>query len=338
MKYSRRTTTIQTWISNERFFDFADIDDEVWKEFSEIRGVTLATAHEVSNKGRVRRLSGKLNQGSISEDGYHEMHFSVPDSYGIDARVHIIVLTAFQGPPPQDMIHPTVQHINHDKLDNRIENLCWMSEFDNNQEGHGVRVKLVDEFGEHIFNSQKVASAYVGRYEDYVSECIREGYKIKRSTDNQELTAYIEINHSWKLHTPIEPKNKKKCKLIIEETEYLFNSLWECDRFLQKPQGYTSTMLNNSWPIINKFHKFYIFDYTVNDYVLYQPTSSKKRNYANSCQIAENGKVITFPSIMQAAKYLGRDSESLRTRLKKYKSIVSKNRCDDKVTVTLLDD
>ena len=46
-----------------------------------------------------------------------------------------------------------------------------MSAFDNNQDGHGRRVKLIE----------KVASEFIGRYEDYISECIREGYKITRS-------------------------------------------------------------------------------------------------------------------------------------------------------------
>ena len=322
MKYHKAAIADRIWISNEQFFNTHDLEGEVWKEFESVRGTVLSCKHEVSNKGRIRRITGELNRGTITDDGYHAMHFSVPNSYGIEARVHIIVLTAFQGPPPADMINPTVQHINHNKLDNRIENLCWMSAFDNNQEGHATRIKLVDDSGEHIFASQKVASNYIGRYEDYISECIRAGYKITRSSDKKEIQVYLETDPNiWRLHERRIPRNRNKCKLVTLDACIEFESFQACDRYINKPLGYTTTTIANSWPLLNVKHQFYLFDIDSNKYELYCPTRRKCKNHANKCQITQNNQFITFNSIAEAARYIGRDSEYLRIKIKQHKPI-----------------
>lgn len=322
MKYRNSVKFERKWISDEEFFTDADLLGEIWRPFDTIQNIKLSCTHEVSNKGRVRRITGELNRGDITYDGYHRMHFSTPNTNGIDISVHTLVLTIFRGSPPDNMDNPTVQHINHDKLDNRIENLCWMSAFENNQEGHGRQIKLIDEFGEHVFASQKVASSYINRYEDYISECIRNGYKITRSADKKEITAYfMSDDGSWQLYCPSANRNRTRCKLIISEECYTFDSFFECDKFLNKPKGYVSNVIMNRWPILDKPHQFFIFNRDCNNYILYCPTAKKHRNHANPCKISYDHHDKIFPSIAKAAEYIGRDSEYLRIKLKENKEI-----------------
>lgn len=57
--------------------------------------------------------------------------------------VHRLVCHAFHGDPPEDMIRPSVNHIDYNKENNRADNLEWMSSADN------ARNKQYGGFGEH---------------------------------------------------------------------------------------------------------------------------------------------------------------------------------------------
>jgi len=98
---------------------------EEWKT------ITDFPDYEVSNQGRVRRIwkSGKkLRKFGISV-GYYRL-----DLYN-DAKpsmklIHRLVAEAFI-PNPENK--PEVDHINRNRLDNRIENLRWSTSFENHE-------------------------------------------------------------------------------------------------------------------------------------------------------------------------------------------------------------
>ena len=60
------------------------------------------------------------------KDGYLRISLRRPDGYIKTWRIATLVLYAFKGPPPKDMHHPTVNHIDGDKMNNHINNLEWL--------------------------------------------------------------------------------------------------------------------------------------------------------------------------------------------------------------------
>ena len=326
MKTIQNVKTTRTWISDEEFWTSPQLDGEIWKDFNQYKGVELSSTYQASNKGRVRRKGKSVIKGSISFDGYHEISMAIKNAGGrsMSCRTHIVILTIFQGPPPSDMQEPTVQHINHDKLDNRIENLCWMSAFDNNQERHGTRVKLIDDSGEYIFSSQKVASAHIGRYEDYISESISRGYKITDSC-GKEVDVYLESADGWSKYVRPVPRNRNRCKINLDGSEHEFESYWQCDRFLNKDPGYITNRILNHWTILDNIDcTFYIYNHDTCDYDEYIP-SKKNRPRNRRCEIVDSTGSHLFSSISDAAKYIRRDPEYLRVKIKEGKCIKNKD-------------
>lgn len=344
MSNSRWTLKPQRlWIPDDEFYNSIQLDGEEWIDFDEFRGKKLKYTHQVSNKGRIRKKgSTKPLLGTLTFDGYHEVNIYLEGSNsenqkGINIRVHSAVLTLFQGPPPAEMVQPTVQHLNHDKLDNRIENLCWMSAFDNNQEGHGRRTKVIDKLGEHLFNSQKVASTYIGRYDDYIAECINCGYKVT-TKDGEAVEVYTEVEGVWTKYIRPVPGNRTWCRLVKDGQTFDFESYQECDRFLGKPSGYTADVVKNSWPVLLKEdHKFFIFNKDISDYVEYVPTKQRLKHFARRCVVTDfDGKIYHFSSISAASKFLGRDSEYVRLAVRDNKTV--KDCKGNIVNVEILDD
>lgn len=86
---------------------------EEWKKVSEFED------YEVSNLGRVRRGQKVLKPNTVL--GYYQVSLC-KDGVRRNKRVHRLVCQAFL-PNPDDK--PTVNHIDHNGLNNTLENLEW---------------------------------------------------------------------------------------------------------------------------------------------------------------------------------------------------------------------
>lgn len=87
------------------------------------------------------KKSNKIMKQHLDKDGYLVLNLS---NNGIkkQCRVHRLVAITFI-PNPEGLA--TVNHINHNKLDNRVTNLEWLSNYDNAKDGCKYAPKFFGE-------------------------------------------------------------------------------------------------------------------------------------------------------------------------------------------------
>lgn len=134
-------------------------ENEIWKEIEGYEGL-----YEVSNYGRVRSLKRKAPKIlKLANNGYGYLTATLSKNNGRSTiKVHTLVAKAFI-PNPDNL--PTVDHVNRDRADNRIENLRWANyrEQSQNSSNWGADVKnhvICIETGE-IFDSALKAAEWI---------------------------------------------------------------------------------------------------------------------------------------------------------------------------------
>lgn len=131
---------------------------DFWKDIAGFEGL-----YQVSNVGQIKSLkSNKILKPAPDKDGYLLVNLH-KDGKQKTFKVHRLVAAAFL--PNEDEL-PQVDHINNDKTDNRVCNLQWISNVENNRKKEtGIaiprRVQCV-ETGE-IFESVATAAKAVNR-------------------------------------------------------------------------------------------------------------------------------------------------------------------------------
>ena len=180
---------------------------EIWKRIdTNARGV-----YEVSNEGRVRRVlfdprTIKRNGGEykylkpVRHKGNRTNYFDISLGGGNRHLIHRLVAQAFI-PNPDNL--PTVNHKNGNGLDNRVNNLEWMSNRDNclhakqngwtNPKHKAVKILCV-ETGE-IFGSSFEAADYINRIQFSNSHRIKSlACNIRAAASHKRSKAY---GYSW---------------------------------------------------------------------------------------------------------------------------------------------
>lgn len=84
--------------------------------------------YTVDEKGRLYNDDCRI-YGTIDSLGYRSVSILTTDGKYRNVRIHRLVALAWV--PGRDAEHDTVDHINADKLDNRAENLRWVSASEN---------------------------------------------------------------------------------------------------------------------------------------------------------------------------------------------------------------
>jgi hypothetical protein len=88
---------------------------EVWKQFRN-------TNYSVSTFGKIRNdLTNKILKQSINKDGYYVSALRI-EGKAFQFKSHRIIAETFLENKEKK---PTVNHLNFDKLDNKLENLEW---------------------------------------------------------------------------------------------------------------------------------------------------------------------------------------------------------------------
>lgn len=114
----------------------ADHSTEIWRPVVGFEGV-----YSVSNMGRIRRdandrlgrpWGGKILSGTTNAVGYRQVLLSNGPDIKKTRNVHTLVAEAFISARPKGM---HVNHKNSNQLDNRVENLEWVTPLENIRHG-----------------------------------------------------------------------------------------------------------------------------------------------------------------------------------------------------------
>ena len=84
------------------------------------RAINESDKYQVSDSGCVRGPSGRILKPTLMQILYYSVALSLGNHKVIRRYIHRLVAEAFLGGIPKGSV---VNHKNHDKLDNRLENL-----------------------------------------------------------------------------------------------------------------------------------------------------------------------------------------------------------------------
>ena len=146
--------------------------NEVWKPVAGYEGI-----YEVSDYGNIRKTNGKEMRGNVNSYGYRVVRLS-KNGVGIDKKVHRLVAIAFLPAIPGK---ECVNHKDGNKLNNRVENLEWVTRGENNihavqvlevnKESKPVYQLSVDGTIKAVYTSIKIAAEIIDGKATLISAC-----------------------------------------------------------------------------------------------------------------------------------------------------------------------
>ena len=161
------------------------IEGEIWKDIPDYEGI-----YQASSLGRIRTAPNKITYTNRHGARHWKCRIMKGrgNNYKTGKRVSLwkngkakdwlvarLVAITFLGKPTIEA--NTVNHINGNRLDNRIENLEWLSIGDNVRHAFDTglmpykKIKLFNNDCEMTFRSMCLASVFIGRNKGYISFC-----------------------------------------------------------------------------------------------------------------------------------------------------------------------
>lgn len=172
--------------------------NEIWKDIPNYEGL-----YEASTFGRIRTKEGKTTytQRHGARHWKSRILSGRGDNKNTGKRVGLwkngvlkewliarLIAITFLGFPKNEA--NTVNHKNGDRLDNRLENIEWLSLADNIRHAFDTglmpykKVKLSNNDYEIVFRSQVKASEFLGRGHAYINSCLKHNRPIKDTKGN----------------------------------------------------------------------------------------------------------------------------------------------------------
>ena len=147
---------------------------EIWEDVKYYEGI-----YEVSSFGRIRNKRKQILSPFKTHNGY-KMATLCRGGICIKRYVHRLVAIAFKENPENK---PEVNHKNHIKTDNYVDNLEWCTPSENRR--HMLEAKrskqqcctlltCINTNDEFEFYSNGAASKFLNRHKDYVSKRLRD--------------------------------------------------------------------------------------------------------------------------------------------------------------------
>lgn len=175
--------------------------NENWKDIEGYEGL-----YQISNLGRVRSVDrvencgsfvrkrkGKILKQMVNRGGYCQVNLT-KDGVGHTKEIHRIVATAFI---PNSLGLPQVNHIDCDKTNNSINNLEWVTAYENTT--HAMRHDLKPHGDKHKSSKLNhmqvnwIRNNYIASDEFYGAKAMSDRFGVSLSTIYR-----IVANVSWK--------------------------------------------------------------------------------------------------------------------------------------------
>lgn len=133
------------------------------------------TQYQVSSLGRVRSRGDRVLRESLSSGGYRRLSLRA-DNKNRSVCVHRLVAEAFL-PNPEG--RPEVDHLNRNRVDNRVANLRWVSHADNSANrapsGKGPARKVEQRGLVKVGASVRSAAEGAGCHSNTIWKCCKSG-------------------------------------------------------------------------------------------------------------------------------------------------------------------
>jgi len=103
----------------------------------------IYTNYLVYKDGRIFSLRYQKFIGFKDKDGY----LTINTGNGHRRKTYQLVMDVWGEPKPNDMIHPTIDHIDGDMSNNHIDNLQWLERSSNTAKSHKTKPRLGIDHG-----------------------------------------------------------------------------------------------------------------------------------------------------------------------------------------------
>lgn len=154
--------------NSKRWFDLEDLKNEIWKDIDGFENL-----YQISNYGRLKSLGSNNNSTAINKDIIRKTFpnsknylscLIYKNSVKKQARLHRLVAQAFI-PNPHNK--PQVNHIDGNKQNNRIDNLEWCTNSENQL--HAYKNGLEKPRFQRKVNQYDLENNYIQTFE-YIRE------------------------------------------------------------------------------------------------------------------------------------------------------------------------
>lgn len=179
--------------------------DEIWIPITYIHD--LQDWYYVSNYGKVySKLSNHIIRPRFIGHGYFTMTLRLKSNKPTDQLVHRIVLCSFNPIPNMDSMQ--VNHINGNKIDNRLENLEWCTCYNNIMHAH--RIGLYS----NITGENASFSTFTNSQVHDICKCLEAGMSVK------EICLHLNLEYTKQASKIYQIKARNNWKHISKD--YIF--------------------------------------------------------------------------------------------------------------------
>ena len=134
----------------------------------------------------------KYLKTTVDANGYKRVALQAENcDKSIGVEIHRLVMFTFGTKPPSNMVDPTIDHIDNNRLNNRISNLQWLERRDNSLK---ATTNLKGNNNHRRTISENIAKAIISDLQQGILNCKQIA---KKFNVNYDIVTSIKLGNSW---------------------------------------------------------------------------------------------------------------------------------------------